>query len=74
MKDSYRIDLHVADSLKVRSIILHALPRTTEISPEVDQDARAAYFRQATERAVCADGSAEVFDGLAALIFGIRRI
>jgi aspartate carbamoyltransferase catalytic subunit len=37
----------VADSLKTRSIILHALPRTTEISPEVDQDARAAYFRQA---------------------------
>jgi aspartate carbamoyltransferase catalytic subunit len=47
VKDSYRIDLHVADSLKQRSIILHALPRTTEISPEVDQDARAAYFRQA---------------------------
>ena len=47
VKDSYRIDLHVADSLKTRSIILHALPRTTEISPEVDQDARAAYFRQA---------------------------
>jgi aspartate carbamoyltransferase catalytic subunit len=47
VKDSYRIDLHVADSLKSRSIILHALPRTTEISPEVDQDARAAYFRQA---------------------------
>ena len=45
VKDSYRIDLHVADSLKTRSIILHALPRTTEISPEVDQDARAAYFR-----------------------------
>jgi aspartate carbamoyltransferase catalytic subunit len=47
VKDSYRIDLHVADSLKARSIILHALPRTTEISPEVDKDARAAYFRQA---------------------------
>jgi len=47
VKDSYRIDLHVADSLKPKSIILHALPRTTEISPEVDQDARAAYFRQA---------------------------
>jgi aspartate carbamoyltransferase catalytic subunit len=47
VKDSYRIDLHVADSLKAKSIILHALPRTTEISPEVDQDARAAYFRQA---------------------------
>ncbi|HXS13295.1 MAG TPA: aspartate carbamoyltransferase [Acidobacteriaceae bacterium] len=47
VKDSYRIDLHVADSLKTRSIILHALPRTTEILPEVDQDARAAYFRQA---------------------------
>jgi aspartate carbamoyltransferase catalytic subunit len=47
VKDSYRIDLHVADSLKPQSIILHALPRTTEILPEVDQDARAAYFRQA---------------------------
>jgi aspartate carbamoyltransferase catalytic subunit len=26
---------------------MHALPRVNEIAPEVDQDSRAAYFRQA---------------------------
>lgn len=29
------------------TVVLHPLPRVTEIAPEVDQDPRAAYFRQA---------------------------
>ena len=33
--------------MKNKSIVMHALPRITEIAPEVDSDPRAAYFRQA---------------------------
>lgn len=33
--------------MKRDAILLHPLPRVTEISPEVDADPRAAYFRQA---------------------------
>lgn len=33
--------------MKDRSILLHPLPRVDEISPDVDTDPRAAYFRQA---------------------------
>ncbi len=33
--------------MKNNSIIMHPLPRLNEISPEVDNDHRAAYFRQA---------------------------
>jgi aspartate carbamoyltransferase catalytic subunit len=33
--------------MKPNAIIMHPLPRLDEISMEVDQDPRAAYFRQA---------------------------
>ena len=33
--------------MKKNAIIMHPLPRNEEISPEVDLDKRAAYFRQA---------------------------
>ena len=33
--------------LRPHAIVLHPLPRVDEISPEVDADPRAAYFRQA---------------------------
>ena len=33
---------------KEKMIVLHPLPRVDEISPEVDADPRAVYFRQAT--------------------------
>ena len=36
-----------ADELKQDAIILHALPRLEEIPADVDQNLRAAYFRQA---------------------------
>jgi aspartate carbamoyltransferase catalytic subunit len=47
VKDAYMIDAPTADRLKINSIIMHALPRANEIAPEVDSNARAAYFRQA---------------------------
>ena len=47
VKDVYVINAEIADRLKPEAIIMHALPRVNEISPEVDANARAAYFRQA---------------------------
>jgi aspartate carbamoyltransferase catalytic subunit len=47
VKDAYVVDAAMADRLKQEAIIMHALPRVNEISPEVDANARAAYFRQA---------------------------
>lgn len=43
----YTIDRQSLDLLPTRSIIMHPLPRVDEISPDVDADPRAAYFRQA---------------------------
>ena len=42
------IDNDLVSKMKREAIILHPLPRAGEILPEVDGDARAAYFRQAT--------------------------
>ena len=47
VKDVYVIDAELANRLKPEAIIMHALPRVNEISPDVDGNARAAYFRQA---------------------------
>ena len=33
--------------MKPKAIIMHPLPKINEIEPEIDQDPRAAYFRQA---------------------------
>ncbi|RCK73107.1 MAG: Aspartate carbamoyltransferase [Ignavibacteriae bacterium] len=46
MKEFY-IDRNVINHLKQNAIIMHPLPRLNEISSEVDNDPRAAYFRQA---------------------------
>jgi len=35
------------DKFNQRAVIMHPLPRVSEISREVDDDKRAAYFRQA---------------------------
>lgn len=43
----FNIDASVLGLLKPGAIIMHPLPRSVEISPEVDVDTRAAYFRQA---------------------------
>ena len=47
VKDAYVVDAQMANRLKPEAIIMHALPRVNEISPEVDGNTRAAYFRQA---------------------------
>lgn len=43
----YTIDAEVLREMKQDAIIMHPLPRSVEIDPAVDSDARAAYFRQA---------------------------
>lgn len=43
----YVIDGAAMDRLNPNAILLHPLPRVDEISPAVDADPRAAYFRQA---------------------------
>ena len=47
IKDSYYVDAKIADQLQPNAIILHALPRLNEIAVDVDNNPRAAYFRQA---------------------------
>ena len=43
----YIIDAESMRALKQQAILMHPLPRVEEIAPEVDDDPRAAYFRQA---------------------------
>ena len=43
----YIVNQEILNLMKKESIIMHPLPRVDEISPEVDGDPRAAYFRQA---------------------------
>ena len=47
MKDFYVLDMPKLALAKKDMFILHPLPRVNEISVEVDNDPRAAYFRQA---------------------------
>jgi aspartate carbamoyltransferase catalytic subunit len=46
VKSAYVIDPQVLKAAKERMIVMHPLPRVGEISMEVDDDPRAAYFRQ----------------------------
>ncbi len=46
LKDSYILDKEKMKLAKSDMIILHPLPRVNEISYEVDDDPRAAYFKQ----------------------------
>lgn len=43
----YIIDRKILAAMKDTAIVMHPLPRVDEIAPEVDEDPRAAYFRQA---------------------------
>jgi aspartate carbamoyltransferase catalytic subunit len=43
----YRITAATMARLGPQAIVMHPLPRVDEIAPEVDEDPRAAYFRQA---------------------------
>lgn len=47
LKDVYILDKQKLEKAKEDLCILHPLPRVNEISTEVDDDPRAAYFRQA---------------------------
>jgi len=46
VKSAYVIDLDTLVRAKERMIVMHPLPRVSEISMDVDDDPRAAYFRQ----------------------------
>lgn len=47
LKDTYILDKKKLRKAKENLSILHPLPRVNEIAPEVDDDPRACYFRQA---------------------------
>lgn len=47
VKDAFIITPSTLSRMKKASIVMHPLPRVNEITPEVDLDPRAAYFRQA---------------------------
>jgi len=44
---TYQINKHVLEQAKEHLIIMHPLPRVTEIAPEVDTTKHAVYFKQA---------------------------
>jgi aspartate carbamoyltransferase catalytic subunit len=46
VKGAFVIDKGVMAAAKQKMIVLHPLPRVTEISTDFDDDPRAAYFRQ----------------------------
>ncbi|HEX8683490.1 MAG TPA: aspartate carbamoyltransferase [Ardenticatenaceae bacterium] len=46
VRDYYIVDADLMRQAKERMIVMHPLPRVGEIRPEVDDDPRAAYFRQ----------------------------
>ncbi len=46
VKDAYVIDNEIMKAAKKDMIVMHPLPRVGEISPDFDDDPRAAYFRQ----------------------------
>ncbi len=47
VKGTYRLDRSSLERMRKYAIVMHPLPRVDEIAPEVDEDPRAAYFRQA---------------------------
>lgn len=46
VKDAYTVEPRTLTRAKEHMIIMHPLPRVGEISPDVDSDPRAVYFRQ----------------------------
>jgi len=47
LKDFYILTREKMEAAKKDMIVLHPLPRVNEISPEIDGDSRAVYFKQA---------------------------
>ncbi|BBD71963.1 aspartate carbamoyltransferase [Sulfodiicoccus acidiphilus] len=48
VRNSYRVDLKMVEAMKWSSVIMHPLPRVSEIDRKVDKDRRAYYFQQAS--------------------------
>jgi aspartate carbamoyltransferase len=46
VKEAFVVDRNIMTGAKEKMIVMHPLPRVTEISPDFDGDPRAAYFRQ----------------------------
>ena len=46
LKDAYVITPETMQRAKPKMALMHPLPRVGEISPDVDKDPRAAYFRE----------------------------
>ena len=46
LKDRYILDTEKMELAREDMIVMHPLPRVNEISPEVDRDPRAVYFKQ----------------------------
>jgi len=47
VKNTYQVDLSVLDRAKPGMVVMHPLPRVTEIHPSLDASPQAAYFEQA---------------------------
>ena len=47
LKDSYVLTPDKLAGAKEKMLVMHPLPRVNEIAPQVDEDPRAAYFREA---------------------------
>jgi aspartate carbamoyltransferase catalytic subunit len=47
IKGFYAVNKEILNLMKKNAIVMHPLPHNEEISPEVDKDPRAVYFRQA---------------------------
>ena len=47
LRGVYHIDKNAMARMRKYAVLMHPLPRVDEIAPEVDEDPRAAYFRQA---------------------------
>jgi aspartate carbamoyltransferase catalytic subunit len=45
-QEKYCVDTTVMELAKATTIVMHPLPRLTEISTEIDDDPRAVYFKQ----------------------------
>ncbi|KAL8140556.1 hypothetical protein V2J09_006577 [Rumex salicifolius] len=46
-RGKYIVDQDVLNAMQMHAVIMHPLPRLDEITTDVDEDPRAAYFRQA---------------------------
>ncbi len=65
-KNMYVIDNEMMQHAGKDFLLLHPLPRVSEIAPEVDSDSRAAYFRQAAN-------SLPVRQALLSLVLGTKN-